>query len=80
MIGVTEGGRVRQELGGCWLALLGGGVKLGIAAVRSGWGEAWRRGFSRRVISCNSWLSWDTCLERLFISSVSLDTLCLISA
>lgn len=52
--GVMEGGTVRQELGGCWLALLGGGVKFGIVVDKSSCGEACSRGFRRRVISCNS--------------------------
>lgn len=47
------GGTTRQRL-----------VKFGIMLASGG---VCSRGLSRRVMSCSSWLSMDTCLERLFI-------------
>lgn len=64
---VAGGGNVIQAPDDNWLVLLGGGVKFGIMVIRIGGDAVWRRGFSRRVISCSSWLSLETCLERLFI-------------
>lgn len=51
---MAGGGITRLVLVDSWLALLGGGVKFGIMVVRIGCGALWRRGLSRRVISCSS--------------------------
>ena len=51
---VVAGGNTRQVLAESWLALLGGGVKFGIMVVRIGGDAVWRRGLSKRVISCSS--------------------------
>lgn len=48
------------------LALLGGGVIVGVTVDRIGWVPR-RRGLRRRVISCSSLLSWETCWDRLLI-------------
>lgn len=51
---VAAGGDARRALGDGWLALLGGGVTFGIMVIRIGCVAVWRRGLSRRVISCSS--------------------------
>lgn len=47
-------GNMTQVLADSWLALQGGGVKFGIMVIRIGGDAVWRRGLSRRVISCSS--------------------------
>lgn len=70
--GVMGAGAIKLALADRRLALLlGGGVKFGSEATKRGCGALWSRGLSRCVTSWSSWLSLDTCLERLFICVVN---------